>query len=102
MPMTPMSSTCLAIQLFISMPLGGTRTIGVTAGASVPPLDDLAAVEHELQRVAQSGEIERRMFHLECDAVELRAGHGDGTLDIYRRECDEGGLALFEGFDYAV
>jgi hypothetical protein len=42
------------------------------------------------------------MFHFKCDAVELGARHGDGILDIYRCEGDEGGLALFEGFDYAV
>src|SRR5262245_49588137 len=37
MPKIPMSSTCLAIHWFISPPLGGMRTMGVTLGASVPP-----------------------------------------------------------------
>ena len=36
MPNTPRSSTCLAIHWFISPPLGGTRTSGVTRGASEP------------------------------------------------------------------
>src|SRR5215467_2677527 len=36
-PNTPMSSTCLAIHWFISLPFGGMRTKGVTFGASVPP-----------------------------------------------------------------
>ena len=76
--------------------------MGVTAGASVARVDDLAPVEHELQRLAQPGKIERRVFHFEGDAVELGTCHRDGAFDIYWRERDEGGLALLQGFDYAV
>ena len=57
MPNTPMSSTCLAIHWFISPPFGGIRTIGVTFGRERAALDDLAAVEHVLERVAQRARV---------------------------------------------
>jgi hypothetical protein len=66
------------------------------------PFDDLPSVEHKLKRLAQPWKIERRVFHLESDAVELRACHGHGAFDIHRRERNESGLTVLEGFDYAV
>jgi hypothetical protein len=42
------------------------------------------------------------MLHFEGHAVELGPAHGNGALDIDGRECDEGGLSRFQGFDYSV
>ena len=66
------------------------------------PIDELAAIEHELECLTQPGKIERRVLHFIGDAVELRARHGDGAFDVDGRESDESGLVLFKGFDYAV
>src|SRR5574341_356869 len=71
-------------------------------GSERGAVDKLAAVEHELERLAQPRKVERRVLHLEGDAVELGARHGNGVFNIDGRERDKSGLALFEGFDYTV
>ena len=44
--------------------------MGVTAGATLPAFKYLAPVEHGLERLAQSGKIQRRVLHFERDAVQ--------------------------------
>src|SRR5947209_15564686 len=101
-PYTPMSSTCLAIHWFISPPLGGIRTIGVTFGASEPESTIWRRSMHGLERVPQRGRAHRRMLHLEGDTVEVRGGQRRGGLVVHRAESDERGLALLQGPDDAV
>ena len=87
---------------FISPPLGGMRTIGATAGASVPDLQDLRAVEHVLHAVAQLADVVGVVLHLEDDAV---IGGGADRLrraDLGRGEGDKGRLFVFERADRGV
>jgi hypothetical protein len=65
-------------------------------------IDDLAAVKHELQGLAEAGKIKGRVFHFEGDTIELGARHGDGAFDVHGSKRDENGSTLFEGFDNAV
>ena len=102
MPNTPISRTCLAIQLIHLDAVGRHAHHGRDRGRERGAVDNLAPVEHELQRLAQPGKVERCVFHFEGDAVELGACHRNRAFDIYWRERDEGGLTLFQGFDYAV
>src|SRR5215471_9895991 len=65
-------------------------------------LDNLAPVEHGLERLTQAGKIQRRVLHFEGDAVQRRACHGDGAFSIHWSKRSEGGFAFLQGFDYAV
>src|SRR5882724_10970239 len=67
-----------------------------------PALDELAAVQHVLERVAQHRRAHRRVLHLERDAVEGRAGERGRGLDVRRGEAAEGDLPLLQGLDDAV
>src|SRR5262245_48929922 len=64
--------------------------------------DDLAPVEHRLERLTQAGKIQRSVLHFEGDAVQRRACHGDGAFGIHRSKRSEGGFAFLQGFDYAI
>jgi hypothetical protein len=47
---------------------------------------DLTPIEHELQRLAQPGKVERGVLHFEGDTVELRPGQDNGAFDIDGRK----------------
>src|SRR5262245_47966105 len=67
-----------------------------------PALDELAAIQHVLERVAQHRRAHGRVLPLEPDAVEGRGGKRGRGLDVRRGEAAEGDLSLLQGVDDAV
>ena len=76
--------------------------MGVTAGASVARSTIWRRSSMNCSAWRRPGKSRGACSISKATPSKLGARHRNRAFDIYWRERDEGGLALFQGFDYAV